>query len=121
MNRIGTGLLKQAMAARDGDKGNKSRRKDILSLLVHANALEAEGQRITEEDILARTHKPIFGLVYLLNIFSEIPTFIIAGHETTRYSILQLKLTNPDSLTQRHHGMGIICSESKQGSSNETP
>ena len=88
MNRIGTGLLKQTMAARDNDKGNKSRRKDILSLLAHANSLEAEGQRITEEDILARTHKPIFGLVYLLNVFSEIPTFIIAGHETTRYFIL---------------------------------
>ena len=88
MNRIGTGLLKQSKTALEDDKGSKSQRKDILSLLVHANTLEAEGQRIREEDILACAHKIILGLVYLLSMFSEIPTFFVAGHETTRYTRL---------------------------------
>ena len=41
--------------------------------------------------------------MYLLNILSEIPTFLIAGHETTRYTslcpsgILQSNLTKSES------------------------
>ncbi|KAF8802406.1 cytochrome P450 [Phlegmacium glaucopus] len=68
MGRIGSDLLKQSKASH-GDKRNKSSgRKDILSLLVQANTMQdlPEVQRLTDEDVLA-----------------QIPTFLIAGHETT--------------------------------------
>jgi cytochrome P450 len=67
MNRIGTGLVKQSKAFHNDDKGNQSARgKNILSLLVHANTVEKEAERITDDDVMA-----------------QIPTFLIAGHETT--------------------------------------
>ncbi|KAF8802404.1 cytochrome P450 [Phlegmacium glaucopus] len=69
MGRIGSDLLKQSKASHEDDKRNKSSgRKDILSLLVQANAMQdlPEAQRMSDEDVLAR-----------------IPTFLIAGHETT--------------------------------------
>jgi len=67
MNRIGAGLVKQSKASHNDDKENKSAKgKNILSLLVHANTMEAEAERITDDDVMA-----------------QIPTFLIAGHETT--------------------------------------
>jgi len=67
MDRIGTGLVKQSKAFHNGDKGNQSASgKNILSLLVHANTVEKEAERITDDDVMA-----------------QIPTFLIAGHETT--------------------------------------
>ncbi|KAF8809591.1 cytochrome P450 [Phlegmacium glaucopus] len=71
MGRIGSDLLKQSKASHKDDKGIKSSgRKDILSLLVQANTMRhddlPEAQRMSDEDVLA-----------------QIPTFLIAGHETT--------------------------------------
>jgi hypothetical protein len=94
MNRIGTGLLKQTKASLADDKANSksSRRKDILTLLVRANTMEVEAERIKDEDMMARTYKIIyFGLVYWINSISEIPTFLVAGHETTRYARLAFR------------------------------
>ena len=91
MNRIGAALVKQSKASHNDDKENKSAKgKNILSLLVQANTAEAEAERITDDDVMARAYKLIFILVYLLDMFSEIPTFLIAGHETTRYTRLSL-------------------------------
>ena len=60
MNRIGTGLLKQCKLSQDDGKGNKSpRRKDMLSLLVHANTAEAEAQRLSDEDVLSRVYQVV--------------------------------------------------------------
>jgi len=64
MNRIGSDLLKQSKASHEDNKS--SRRKDVLSLLVQANAMEDLAGRMSDEDVL-----------------DQIPTFIIAGHETT--------------------------------------
>ncbi|KZP28257.1 cytochrome P450 [Athelia psychrophila] len=67
MSRIGTKLLDDAhAAAAAGDVGDGGR--DLLSLLVKANtdpALPAD-QRMADSDVLA-----------------QVPTFLVAGHETT--------------------------------------
>ncbi|KZP09388.1 cytochrome P450 [Athelia psychrophila] len=68
MSRIGRKLLDDARAAAAaGDTGDGGR--DLLSLLVKANtdpALPAD-QRMADSDVLA-----------------QVPTFLVAGHETTR-------------------------------------
>ncbi|KAF8802410.1 cytochrome P450 [Phlegmacium glaucopus] len=69
MRHIGSDLLKQSRASHEDDKGIKSSgSKDIISLLVQANAMQdlPDAQRMSDEDVLA-----------------QIPTFLIAGHETT--------------------------------------
>jgi cytochrome P450 len=81
MYRIGSGLLKQIRASQT-DKS--ARRKDILSLLTRANAMETKAHQITDEEIMSRAYKPALNRCILLNMLSEIPTFLIAGHETTR-------------------------------------
>jgi len=64
MTRIGTDLVKQSKASLEDNKS--SGRKDILSLLVKANTKEDLPGRMSDEDVL-----------------DQIPTFIIAGHETS--------------------------------------
>jgi hypothetical protein len=79
MNRIGTGLLKQSKS----DKS--STRKDILSVLAQANSMEEKVHQMSERDVLSRAYKFILDwFLYLYILTSEIPTFIVAGHETTR-------------------------------------
>ena len=94
MGRIGSNLLKQSKASYEEDKHSKSsgNKKDVLSLLVQANANEdlPASQRMTDEDVLARAYKLVLRPIYLLNIVTEIPAFLIAGHETTRYRRLFL-------------------------------
>ena len=51
MNRIGTGLLKQSK----DDKS--SHHKNVLSVLVHANAMEEKAHQMTDEDVLSRAFK----------------------------------------------------------------
>ncbi|KAF8131021.1 cytochrome P450 [Boletus edulis] len=76
MNRIGKDLLSEAKAAaRESatEKGKIEKKnlhgRDILSLLVKANMATdiPESQRLCDEDVLA-----------------QVPTFLVAGHETTR-------------------------------------
>ncbi|KAF8809593.1 cytochrome P450 [Phlegmacium glaucopus] len=96
MRHIGSDLLKQSKASHEDDKGIKSSgRKDILSLLVQANAMQdlPEVQRMSDEDVLA-----------------QIPTFLIAGHETTSvamawalYSLTQ----NKQAQTKLHDLNGL--------------
>ncbi|KAJ7496541.1 cytochrome P450 [Mycena latifolia] len=69
MTRIGRKLLqdsKNEMA--ENGTFEKGRARDLLSLLVHANTDKGipESQRLSDEDVLA-----------------QVPTFLIAGHETT--------------------------------------
>jgi len=45
---------------------------------------------MTDEDVMSRAYKPILDCVYT-HIVSEIPTFIVAGHETTRYTSPSLR------------------------------
>jgi cytochrome P450 len=58
--------------------------RDLLSLLVRANVSENPAQRLSDDEVLARTCT-----LHVAQIPSphpnrtEIPTFIIAGHETT--------------------------------------
>jgi len=67
MDRIGSRLLKETKASLADDKGSKSsRRKDVLSILAQANTIETETLQMSDEEVMA-----------------QIPTFIIAGHETT--------------------------------------
>ncbi|KAI5118123.1 hypothetical protein M0805_008032 [Coniferiporia weirii] len=78
MRRIGTGLLKLRKENATGDKDIASglteetlselRGRDLLSVLVKAN-MDTElpdAQRLSDEDVLA-----------------QVPTFLVAGHETT--------------------------------------
>ena len=77
MNRIGTGLLKQS-------KDKSSHRKDVLSVLAQVNTMEEKAHQMKDEDVLSRAYNTLWTAVFT-HILSEIPTFIIAGHETTRY------------------------------------
>ena len=52
MNRIGTGLLKEG-------KGDKSYRKDVLSVLAQANSMEEKARQMNDEDVMSRAHKLI--------------------------------------------------------------
>ena len=80
MNRIGTGLLEQS-------KDVKSfQRKDILSILAQVNSMEEKAHQMKDEDVMSRAYKPILDWYIYTHTLSEIPTFIIAGHETTRYT-----------------------------------
>ena len=90
MNRIGSDLLKRSKASHEDNK--LSGRKDILSLLVQANAMEDLRGRMTDEDVLHRAYKLILDRCIFSTLLIEIPTFIIAGHETTRYIYAHLLL-----------------------------
>lgn len=57
MRRIGSDLLKQSKASYEDKKS--SGRKDILSLLVQANAVEDLPGRMSDEDVLDRVYKLI--------------------------------------------------------------
>ena len=53
MNRIGMGLLEQSK----GDSDKSSHHKNVLSVLVHANAMEEKAHQMTDEDVLSRAYK----------------------------------------------------------------
>ena len=82
MKRIGTDLLKKSKASYEDNKS--SGRKDILTLLVQANTKEDLMGRMTDEDVLDRECKLILDRCICFTLLIEIPTFIVAGHETTR-------------------------------------
>ncbi|KXN81835.1 Cytochrome P450 4B1 [Leucoagaricus sp. SymC.cos] len=71
MDRIGNQLLNESRAALKkamGEKDERFRKRDLLSLLLKANMSTdiPEDQRMSDEDVLA-----------------QVPTFLVAGHETT--------------------------------------
>ncbi|KAJ7596058.1 cytochrome P450 [Mycena floridula] len=71
MQAVGMELINQAKTAAEGEGINLRRNRDILSLLVRANAAETNGhQRLSDPDMLY-----------------QIPTFILAGHETTSSAV----------------------------------
>ncbi|KAF9484959.1 cytochrome P450 [Pholiota conissans] len=67
MDRIGTELMKESKADLTNQKTSWTRR-DLLSLLIRANLSTdlPAGQRMSDKDVLA-----------------QVPTFLVAGHETT--------------------------------------
>ncbi|KAL0571708.1 hypothetical protein V5O48_010248 [Marasmius crinis-equi] len=69
-NQTGKTLLRESKAALNeaSEKGDIKRTRDLLSLLVKSN-MSTEGQSMSEEDVL-----------------SQVPTFLVAGHETTSTS-----------------------------------
>ncbi|KAE9391903.1 cytochrome P450 [Gymnopus androsaceus JB14] len=72
MARIGNELLAEAKKVQDTTEGKADAgAKDLLSLLIKSNTNSGvpEGQRMSDEDVLA-----------------QVPTFLIAGHETTTTS-----------------------------------
>ncbi|THV01377.1 cytochrome P450 [Dendrothele bispora CBS 962.96] len=70
MTRIGKELLHESKASltATGEKGNNWRARDLLSLLLRSNmdTQLPENQRMSDEDVV-----------------SQVPTFLVAGHETT--------------------------------------
>ncbi|TFK61485.1 cytochrome P450 [Pluteus cervinus] len=68
MARVGNQLLREIKARGVDPEQAAKKRRDVLSLLVQANMSKEipESQRMSDEDVLA-----------------QLPTFIIAGHETT--------------------------------------
>ncbi|KAK6966779.1 cytochrome P450 [Favolaschia claudopus] len=88
MRRIGFGLLeesKRQVVAGNMDVDNRSAR-DLLSLLVRANMDKAipEAQRMSDEDVVA-----------------QVPTFLVAGHETTAASWTIFELARNPAVQQR--------------------
>lgn len=92
MARIGNQLLSESKAALlQGEKMEKTswKSRDLLSILLRANTATdlPENQRMTDEDVLARTctHNRQFISSDPFSIYTaEVPTFLVAGHETTR-------------------------------------
>jgi hypothetical protein len=88
MARIGETLLREshdAIRAESDVVGKSSwKRKDLLSLLMRANMATdlPPNQRMADEDVLARWFNS-FLLESILIPRLEIPTFLVAGHETT--------------------------------------
>lgn len=86
MSRIANELLTESKAVAVGT-GEKQGGRDLFSLLVHAN-METDlhaSQRMSDQDVLARTWLPL--IITRTDLFApitEVPTFFIAGHETTR-------------------------------------
>ncbi|KAJ3566102.1 hypothetical protein NP233_g7217 [Leucocoprinus birnbaumii] len=69
MERIGKQLLTESRTALEqveGEKDERFRKRDLLSLLLKANMSADVHQRMSDEDVLA-----------------QVPTFLVAGHETT--------------------------------------
>ena len=88
MSRIGANLLKQSKASQD-DKSSKSpNRRDLLSLLIQANTMQdlPESQRMSDGDVMARTYELTLDWCIYSIYSAEIPTFLLTGHETTRYT-----------------------------------
>ena len=92
MSRIGRELLSNSKAAvlqNESLEKDTWKTRDLLSLLVRANVATdlTESQRMLDEDVLARAYYhsdiPILGITLIWA--TEIPTFIVAGHETTRF------------------------------------
>ncbi|TFK65716.1 cytochrome P450 [Pluteus cervinus] len=69
MARIGNQLLQESKAQGLGTQQAAGKRRDLASLLVRANMSKdvPESQRMSDEDVL-----------------EQVPTFLVAGHETTR-------------------------------------
>ncbi|KDR80817.1 hypothetical protein GALMADRAFT_241271 [Galerina marginata CBS 339.88] len=97
MARIGKQLLRESKAGLEtdnglpGDKEKASQRRDLLSLLVRANTATnlPPSQRMTDEDVLA-----------------QVPTFLVAGHETTSSATtwaLFALTQNPEAQTKLRH------------------
>ncbi|KAF7976482.1 hypothetical protein HWV62_6757 [Athelia sp. TMB] len=82
--RVGGKLLEDAKKNAVADKEHIVD-KDILSLLVKANMAEgAGGQKLTDADVLARESTRLRSFVGMkMTNYAEIPTFLVAGHETT--------------------------------------
>jgi hypothetical protein len=61
------------------------RARDVLSLLVRANTVADHGPRqcLSDKDILARNYFSVLPSPFSSTNFVEIPTFLVAGHETT--------------------------------------
>ncbi len=89
MNKIGRQLMQESKADITGLKMSWTKR-DLLSLLLRANVSPdlSPNQRMSDTDVLSREsyHLPTnlsVGLTFYVVL--EIPTFMVAGHETTRY------------------------------------
>jgi cytochrome P450 len=84
MDRIGKQLLHERELALDSGQSENGG-NDILSLLVRGNAASDKQQRLPEEQVIARKRYALINFISLSLIsLTEIPTFIVAGHETTR-------------------------------------
>lgn len=88
---IGRKLLVDSKAAIEQNKNMdraSGKSKDLLSLLVRANTSTelADNQRMSDEDVLARAFilKQFTKTISTLFFTIEVPTFLVAGHETSR-------------------------------------
>ncbi|EEB96475.1 hypothetical protein MPER_04386, partial [Moniliophthora perniciosa FA553] len=90
MDIIGKGLLADRKRAFDSHD-----EKDVLSLLLKYNSLDVpEGQRMSDSQILA-----------------QVPTFLVAGHETTRVAVKNDVIPLSEPYTDKngvvHHALRI--------------
>lgn len=90
MDRIGRKLLDATKAeisnSGDGDKFGYTESKSLFALLVRANMAPnlPEHQRLSDEAVLSRKLVLLSFNESILNVKPEVPTFLVAGHETTR-------------------------------------
>jgi cytochrome P450 len=87
MRGIGQRLLRDSrQKIVDGSSADSAAARDLLSLLVRANMSKdiSEAQRLSEEDVLARKYPFSIPCRHLKKDI-EVPTFLVAGHETCVY------------------------------------
>ena len=78
----------QASADEKGEVGKDAMRgRDLLTLLTRANMATdvPQNQRLSNAEVLARRlYSPLINAALISVPSSEIPTFLAAGHDTTR-------------------------------------
>lgn len=95
MREIGMQLVKDRKKALAADE--KYGGRDILTLLLKANMVAEANQRMSDADIIDRA---CYGDIIFISRCAEVPTFLVAGHETTRCDHQYFSATlNNDSST----------------------
>jgi len=103
MARVGRSLLQDSKAALRAENGKLEKSswktRDLLSVLLRANMATdlPPSQRMVDEDVISReyfvTYTFMMGLSFIT--VTEVPTFLLAGHETTRYFVFVQAIDKP--------------------------
>jgi cytochrome P450 len=87
MFSIGHQILARSKAAirADGEKDFGAKR-DLLSILLKANMSGdvPTNQRLNDEELVSRRRNIARSHIEISDVLTEIPTFLVGGHETTR-------------------------------------
>lgn len=80
-------LGKQLLATAKSSDTSGAVGRDIISLLIRSNMSVdlPEHERLSDKDVVAREYSNLLYSLNDLTSTTEVPTMLVAGHETTRY------------------------------------